>query len=292
MSPRKPSRWGAFLPVSPSMETHHSEKMMTDSVRYFMIVRFRSGENTVHQMFYRTSGHNTGVKDTWFPCDGLMVDEQTGQDLFVKLSDTNYGRALSEDKGLLRAIVRRKIEGLKEASEVRTGLLKRFGTADFAACSRLLGGGLWDTSIGPILSERLGLEGETGGVVLDPDAKRITTDQSLNEFAAWAVSTNSYPEEYTSRTFSRCNSFRVDLRDWYKQTIDIGSGLAHRKRFRGGECDRDVFFRADEKKIPVFCLYSDLTLMACDVFDGLMKKAAANHERFRAGEEPLRLLKS
>ncbi|NDE13981.1 hypothetical protein EBZ80_03530 [bacterium] len=291
MSPRKPSRWGAFLPVSASMEIHHSEKMMTDGIRFFTIVRFSGSDGRiVHQMFYRTSGHNTGVKDTWFPCDGLMVDEHTGQDLFVKLSQTNFSRALSAREDLLQKIARQGIDGLTDPSAIRTGLLMRFGTPDYAACSRLLGGGLWNTTIGIVLCEHLGLGDDTGTVVLDPAAKMMSTDQSMNEFVAWAVSTNSYPEEYATRTVSRCNPFRVDLREWYKKTLDIGSGLAYRKRFRGGECNRHVSFRTSEKKIPVFCLYNDLTMMGCDVFDGLMKIARANHERFRAGEEPLRLL--
>jgi hypothetical protein len=150
---------------------------------------------------------------------------------------------------------------------------------------------VWDTVIAEILCAALSLPDAAGTVVLDPDAKEITTDRSVNEFAAWAVSTNFYPEEYETKVrLSRCNPFWVDLREWYKKTIDIGSDLSHRKRFRGGECDRDVFFSDGEKKIPLFCLYNDLTKMGCEVFDGLMKRVSANHERFRSGEEPLRLL--
>jgi hypothetical protein len=225
----------------------HSKKILTDrdekGERYFMIVRYSllsslSSQPSKYQLFYRTSGSNTHQKGTWFPCDGLCIDQADGIEKYVKVHHTLFAASLKKNETLIHKIRRLQIPGLDSLESIQGGLLLRLGAPIFVFLSRILGGGLWrDEDLKTILLEAAGITTDpcsksyrtplrqvlqnTDGIKIhkmDPDNET----QEMCDFTRYAVSINNVPEEYSYHKFcpNPLISFPpVDLKKWIEGPV-------------------------------------------------------------------------
>ena len=221
----------------------HSKKILTDrdekGERYFMIVRYSLlSQPSKYQLFYRTSGSNTHQKGTWFPCDGLCIDQADGIEKYVKVHHTLFAASLKKNETLIHKIRRLQIPGLDSLESIQGGLLLRLGAPIFVFLSRILGGGLWrDEDLKTILLE-------AAGITTDPCSKSYRTPlrqvlqntegirihkmdprnetQEMCDFTRYAVSINNVPEEYSYHKFcpNPLISFPpVDLKKWIEGPV-------------------------------------------------------------------------
>jgi hypothetical protein len=243
---------GEFVWEGQKCRVAHSKKILTDrdekGERYFMIVKYSidlpTGESSVsyqpskYQLFYRTSGSNTHQKGTWFPCDGLCIDQADGIEKYVKVHHTLFAASLKKNETLIHKIQRLRIPGLESLESIQGGLLLRLGAPIFVFLSRILGGGLWrDEDLKMILLE-------AAGVTTDPCSKSYRTPlrqilqntegirihkmdprnetQEMCDFTRYAVSINNVPEEYSFHKFcpNPLVSFpKVDLKKWIEGPV-------------------------------------------------------------------------
>ena len=238
---------GEFQGGGQKFRVAHSKKILTDrdekGERYFMIVRYSllsslSSQPSKYQLFYRTSGSNTHQKGTWFPCDGLCIDQADGIEKYVKVHHTLFAASLKKNDALIDKIRRLGIPGLESLESIKDGLLLRLGAPIFVFLSRILGGGLWrDENLKNILLEAAGVTKDpclksyraplkqvlqnTQGIRIHKMDPRNET-QEMCDFTRYAVSINNVPEEYSFHKFcpNPLISFPpVDLKKWIEGPV-------------------------------------------------------------------------
>lgn len=226
--------------------------------RVFCIIRYTLDDATGsdsygYQLFYRSSGHNSVVGGTWYPCDGLMLMRERQPPpqglqkqqqekpryssslvvtMYQKLSTTKFSGNMKNETQLIRALLAIRHPRLHSEETIREYLLIRFGTLKFMYASYLLGGGIWsssstkpvrqnhyDSKIGPILGGYFHFDAET------PFVRSLMMDNNLIKHIP-VIKRDSDLNQYTKFALSRNylkdeypkSTTWVDLREWLKPT--------------------------------------------------------------------------
>lgn len=93
--------------------------------RDFIIARFRYRGSWLEQAFYRSSGANSDMPDTWLPCDGVTA--------LISARDWKARKYLHE-----------WVEKSRFTKKLEHEELARFGTCALMKISKLIGGGVWE----------------------------------------------------------------------------------------------------------------------------------------------------
>jgi hypothetical protein len=194
--------------------------------RCFIIVQYNE---SCHQLFYRSSGHNTHYPQTWFPTNGYLLDYMDGG-YYDKLSNTKFTKRITKDEGLHKQILELKRPFLNSIEAINSTVLYRFGTRQFMYISYLLGGSLWqDVELTAILSQHFQLpmnHPQQQYQLPIPPRQIQNIYQDVNWFAKDAISTNYCKEEYDS-----VNDY-VNYHDWYTKLYTIGENSPQLKAIR------------------------------------------------------------
>lgn len=267
MQQRRP-QWGGFVDMGEFpwkedklCQVAHSKNLLADHIvdnqdkhdqskgRLFVIVRysFTGEDRKFYQLFYRSSGSNTHAK-TWFPCDGLAVDND-GDELFVKVSHTKFVDKLKKKTSLIQYIQSLGIPELASPEDIKLKLLLRLGAPIFILLSFVLGGGLWsarDTRLKHKLLEEAGVsteEKQSKSTLASLNASRppesikirqLSLDKTTEEMCKYvqdAVSINNVPEEYKGYTTALAIP-RVNLKTWIEGPVEIGMDNPALVRFK------------------------------------------------------------
>ena len=294
-SPSIKDNWGSFRKLIGDF--YYSTRMMVDGdigiARVFCILRYRlpDHEKPCYQLMYRSSGHNTHKKGSWFPCNGLFSHYETGELYYPKLSNTRFSKEMAERKELLGELKALHIKSLKTDKEC-VNLLTRFGTLEFMHASWMMGGGFWtDDRVAPIMARHfeLPLTNEDRGEIDVTGAIPLTTEATmLNHYTGYALSPNYYKEDQyniPSHPF-------IDLRRWNTTPQRIGDESPMTKTLaRLGsklkkDCLQTLYYEDASGNRYLFDIFlnSNLDTMNCDMFVQIKSRATERLVSFLARE--------
>jgi hypothetical protein len=251
---------------------YYQENALTDDLtigRKFIIIKY---SNSSYQLFYQTSGTNTHISGTWFPCDGFLLDYD-GDETFEKLYRTKFSQSLKKDHHLFKLILKLNIDKMDNETEIWRALLGRFGTLQFLYISYLLGNGIWlNDDFTNIIIQHFQFPKKISENHLKLNIKQIQNIEELNRYTAHAISTNYCKNEYDDNI----NHF-VDYNHWYDDFIDIatesGTSLFFKKKGKPiPECKRHLYVTYKKKKyLTNMFLYWNLAKIECQSFDKIQK---------------------
>lgn len=251
-------------------EFYISDKKASDSMRTFIILQYPSNILQSTQLFYQSSGHNTLIRGTWFPTNGLLVN-WSGELVLDKLINTKFSQSLKHNHALINDLL---MLGIYTRNNIWECLLSRFGTLTFLNASYRLGGGIWDNHQFRSIMERHFsiLWVPYNPLYIDTTFIDCVSDIEINMFAKSAISTNYCKDEYAFPV----NEF-VDYSLWYKQPQCIG-GKSPLNRTLVRLNAQPVVYNdyvfvclLDSKQLMSMFLYNDLSQLNYEQFKQIKK---------------------
>lgn len=305
--------WGRFFPLFHPYESvkgklWHSESIFkeltsTTSPRLFVIIRYEAPQEKDgygYQLFYCSSGANSLMKGTWYPCDGFMVSRSQEGDkevilksIYVKLGYTFFSQQMVREYKLIDDLLALSVPKLTTSTDVMETCLGRFGTSYFLYVSYVLGGGIWNhEGICRVLGDWYSLP-----LIPFPRSWRDRWDIShltvlpsphhVNDFAKYALSINYCKQEYSPR---HTPSSFVDLQKWRKggttwvgnEEISSSSSVVA----SGAGCQRNIciYSQGNGHGIPylfeLVLFGMNINQTKCSTFDYLKSKLESEVARF------------